>query len=221
LNRKGSSDRCPEADRSPRLRRKNAGEFDASGNYDDLSDRHGRACPGLSRPSTSLSLAVIASCGPAWRPIDLDETWAIPHPDQDNGVVGATLVLTRHPEALARRSRGASLEGRTTCQLHGRAASFEAHASLGHLRMTAWGPETHRPPSFRGVSPPFLPRRVATKQSMLCHPTGSSPSARNDGDVDARDKRGHDESALDAAGMRRFQRAPGHAKVCRYWRQLV
>jgi hypothetical protein len=51
--------------------------------------------------------------------------------------VGATLILTRHPEALARPSR-ASLEGRTTWQLHGRAASFEALASLGHLRMTVW-----------------------------------------------------------------------------------
>ncbi len=38
--------------------------------------------------------------------------------------------------ALARRSR-ASLEGRTADQLQRRAASFEALASLGRLRMTA------------------------------------------------------------------------------------
>jgi hypothetical protein len=44
--------------------------------------------------------------------------------------------LPRHPEALARQSR-ASLEGRTAWQLRNRAASFEALASLGHLRMTA------------------------------------------------------------------------------------
>jgi hypothetical protein len=44
--------------------------------------------------------------------------------------------LSRHPEALARQSR-ASLEGRTAWQLRNRAASFEALASLGHLRMTA------------------------------------------------------------------------------------
>jgi hypothetical protein len=37
-----------------------------------------------------------------------------------------------------------SLEGRTTLQLHGRTASFEALVSLGHLRMTAWGAPNRR-----------------------------------------------------------------------------
>ncbi len=41
-----------------------------------------------------------------------------------------------------------SLEGRTTQQLQGRAASFEALASLGHLRMTAWGAPNPSAPSF-------------------------------------------------------------------------
>ena len=67
-----------------------------------------------------------------------------------------------------------SLEGRTTWQLHARAASFEALASLGHLRMTAWGARNPSASVIASRFPPSLPRQSRHSTAVLdCFAFGS------------------------------------------------